>query len=185
VRLSHSQVLEAPIDQIWANFMDLKVVGRCFPGANVTEVTGDDFVGNIRSRLGPLTVWFDGAGSFTERRPDTHRASIEATGQERHGLGKATIAVALVLSQAEGHTEERPATRARMTTDLHFYGVALEVGRGLVQRASDPLVERFFDGMARADAATTAADDGDDALDLWRSATDLLGSFTGRRRRRS
>ena len=148
MRLSHSQVLNAPIDHVWANFMDLEVVGRCFPGATVTEVEGDDFVGNIRSRLGPLTVWFDGKGTLTERRHDGHRARIEATGHERHGLGKATITVAVVLSHAEGHTEERPATRARMTTDLHFYGSALEVGRGLVQRASDPLVERFLTGWA-------------------------------------
>ena len=61
------------------------------PGATVTEVDGDDFVGNIRSRLGPLTVWFDGQGTLTERREDGHRARIEATGHERHGLGKATI----------------------------------------------------------------------------------------------
>jgi carbon monoxide dehydrogenase subunit G len=178
-------VLEAALDDVWANFMDLETVGRCFPGATVTEVEGDDFVGNIRSRLGPLTVWFDGAGSLTERRPDAHRARIEATGQERHGLGKATIAVAVVLSQAEGHTDERPATRAHMTTDLHFYGAALEVGRGLVQRASDPLVERFLRRMARPDAATAPGEDDGDAVDLWRSATDLLGSFTGRRRPRS
>jgi hypothetical protein len=72
-----------------------------------------------------------------------------------------------------------------MTTDLHFYGAALDVGRGLVQRASDPLVERFLDRMASPDAATAATDADGDAVDLWRSATDLLGSFTGRRRRRS
>ena len=185
MRLSHSQVLDASIEHLWANFMDLEVVGRCFPGATVTEVDGDAFAGNIRSRLGPLTVWFDGAGSLTERRAEAHRARIQATGQERHGLGKATIAVALVLSEAEGHTEERPATRARMTTDLQFYGSALEVGRGLVQRASDPIVERFLDRIASPDAAAAAGEDDGDVVDLWRSATDLLGSFTGRRRRRS
>ena len=184
MRLSHSQVLDAPLDEVWGNFMDLEVVGRCFPGATVTQVDGDDFVGNIRSRLGPLTVWFDGKGSLTERRQDGHRARIEATGNERHGLGKATIAVAVVLSQAEGHTDERPATRARMTTDLHFYGAALSVGRGLVQRASDPLVERFLVRMGSPDAATAPREDDGDAVDLWRSATDLFGSFTGRRRRR-
>jgi carbon monoxide dehydrogenase subunit G len=178
-------VLDAPIDHVWANFMDLEIVGRCFPGATVTEVEGDDFVGNIRSRLGPLTVWFDGAGTLIERRPDGHRAKIEATGHERHGLGKATIIVAIMLSHAEGHTQERPATRARMTTDLQFYGSALEVGRGLVQRASDPIVERFLDRIASPDAAAAAGEDDGDVVDLWRSATDLLGSFTGRRRRRS
>ena len=28
VRLSHSQVLEAALDDVWANFMDLETVGR-------------------------------------------------------------------------------------------------------------------------------------------------------------
>ena len=72
-----------------------------------------------------------------------------------------------------------------MTTDLHFYGSPLDFGRGLVQRASDPLVERFLIRMGSPDAATAAGEDDGDAVDLWRSATDLLGSFTGRRRRRS
>jgi carbon monoxide dehydrogenase subunit G len=185
VKLTHSQVLAAPAEVVWANFSDLVTVGRCFPGATVTKVSGDDFVGNVRSRLGPLTVWFDGEGTRTEQDDERQHARIEATGKERHGLGKARITVAVTLSPAEGHTEERPATRARMTTELNFYGSALSAGQGLVQRASDPIVERFFDAMARPDAGTAAPGPDDDAVDLWRSATDLLGSFTGLRRRRS
>jgi len=185
VKLTHSQVLAAPVDVVWANFLDLTTVGRCFPGATVSHVDGDAFVGNIKSRLGPLTVWFDGKGALTEKATAPHRARIEATGQERHGLGKATISVVVTLSPAEGHTDDRPATRARMTTDLVFYGSALNVGQGLVQRASDPLVEQFLERMGHPDAATAEQGGDEDSVDLWRSATDLLGSFTGRRRRRS
>lgn len=185
MKLTHSQVLPAPAEVVWANFSDLMTVGRCFPGATVTKLTGDDFVGNIRSHLGPLTVWFDGEGTMTQHDDERQHARIEATGQERHGLGKATITVAVTLTPAEGHTDERPATRARMTTELNFYGSALGAGQGLVQRASTPIVERFLDAMAKPDAGTAATGPDDDAVDLWRSATDLIGSFTGLRRRRS
>lgn len=185
MKLTHSQVLASPVDVVWANFLDLPTVGRCFPGATVTHVDGDAFVGNIKSRLGPLTVWFDGEGELTSTDATPHRARIEATGQERHGLGKATISVGVALSQAEGHTDERPATRALMTTELNFYGSALVAGQGLVQRASNPLVEQFLQRMGHPDAATVNQGDDENSVDLWRSATDLLGSFTGRRRTRS
>ena len=182
MRLRHDQELDAPADLVWEHFMDLRRIGRCFPGAEVTEVDGDAFVGQIRARLGPLSVWFDGTGSMTERDASARRARLEATGQERHGLGKATIGVTLTLHPL---TAER--TRARLDTALDFYGMPLDVGRGLVQRASDPLVERFLTSMARpGDEVGGAADDDSGALDLVRTAGDLLGSFRrdARRRRR-
>ncbi|WP_076263786.1 SRPBCC domain-containing protein [Intrasporangium flavum] len=185
MRLRHDQELDAPADLVWEHFMDLRRIGRSFPGAEVTEVDGDAFVGQIRARLGPLSVWFDGTGSMIERDASARRARLEATGQERHGLGKATIGVTLTLHPL---TAER--TRARLDTSLDFYGMPLEVGRGLVQRASDPLIERFLTNMARAgDAAGDApgaTDDDSGPLDLVRTAGDLLGSFRrdgGRRRR--
>ena len=178
MRLRHEQELDAPADLVWEHFMDLRRIGRCFPGAEVTEVHGDDFVGQIRARLGPLSLWVDGTGSMTERDAPARRARLEATGQERHGLGRATIGVALTLDPL---TAER--TRAGLDTELHFHGMPLDVGRGLVQRASDPLVERFLANMA---SPGDAVDDDSGSLDLVRTAGDLLGSFRrdGRRRRR-
>ena len=182
MRLRHDQDLDAPAELVWDHFMDLRRIGRCFPGAEVTEVDGDAFVGRIRARLGPLSVWFDGTGSMTERDASARRARLEATGQERHGLGRATIGVTLSLHPV---TAER--TRARLDTALEFYGMPLHVGRGLVQRASDPLVERFLTNMSRpGDGAGGAADGDSGSLDLVRTAGDLLGSFRrdGRRARR-
>ncbi|NUR80910.1 MAG: carbon monoxide dehydrogenase, partial [Dermatophilaceae bacterium] len=67
MRLAHDQELDAPVEAVWAHFMDLRRIGRCFPGARVTKVHGDDFVGEIRAKLGPLSMYFDGTGSMTER----------------------------------------------------------------------------------------------------------------------
>ena len=72
-----------------------------------------------------------------------------------------------------------------MTTDLHFYGSALEVGRGLVQRASDPLVERFLIRMGSPDAATATGEDDGDAVDLVALGDRPARLLHGPRRRRS
>ncbi|GAA3694080.1 hypothetical protein GCM10022399_08230 [Terrabacter ginsenosidimutans] len=180
MRLAHEQELDAPRDAVWANFMDLRRIGRCFPGAKVTEVHGDDFVGEIKAKLGPLSMYFDGTGSMVERDEDGGRARLTATGQERHGLGKATIDITLTL-RATG-TDDR--TRAHLVTDLVFLGFPMDFGTGLVQRASDPLIERFLSCMAVSGAVPDAEADDEGSLDLVRSASDLLGSFRRDRRER-
>ncbi len=180
MKLTHDQILDAPIDDVWANFMDLSRIGQAFPGAEVTEVDGDDFIGNIRAKLGPFTMTFVGAGSMTERDTGSRRAQLEAKGKEQHGLGSATIAITVHLSNHAGADGE--STRALVLTDLVLVGLPMDFGSGLVQRASDPSVERFLLRMGNPDGATPLDDDGD-AFDIARSAVDLLGSLTGRRRR--
>lgn len=182
MRLGHEQELDAPLDAVWTHFMDLRRIGRCFPGAKVTQVHGDDFVGEIRAKLGPLSLYFDGTGSMTERDEDAGHARLAATGQERHGLGRATIDITLKLHPlGDGNR-----TRAHLATDLVFLGFPMDFGTGLVQRASDPLIERFLTCMSVPgrghDETVDDADDG--GLDLVRSATDLFGSFRRDRRER-
>jgi len=181
MRLAHEQELDAPRDAVWANFMDLRRIGRCFPGAEVTEVDGDDFVGEITAKLGPLSMYFDGTGSMVERDEKAGRARLTATGQERHGLGKATIDITLTLHQVLG---DDTRTRAHLVTDLVFLGFPMDFGTGLVQRASDPLIERFLTCMSVSGPVPDADADDDSPLDLVRSATDLFGSFRRDRRER-
>ncbi len=180
MRLGHEQELDALLDAVWSNFMDLRRIGRCFPGAKVTKVDGDDFVGEIKAKLGPLSMYFDGTGSMVERDEDSGRARLTATGQERHGLGRATIDITLRLHPLD----EGERTRAHLVTDLVFLGFPMDFGTGLVQRASDPLIERFLTCMAVAGPVPDAEADDEGSLDLVRSATDLLGSFRRDRRER-
>jgi carbon monoxide dehydrogenase subunit G len=181
MRLGHEQELDAPRDVVWAHFMDLRRIGRCFPGAKVTEVDGDDFVGEIKAKLGPLSMYFDGTGSLVERVEDAGRARLTASGQERHGLGRATIDITLTLHPVKGADDR---TRAHLVTDLVFLGFPMDFGTGLVQRASDPLIERFLTCMAVSGQVPDAEADDDSSLDLVRSATDLFGSLRRDRRER-
>ncbi len=189
MKLTHGKVLDAPIDLVWAHFTDLKMVGRCFPGAAVTEVHGNDFVGRIRSRLGPFTLQFRGTGAMTAADTERHHARLEAIGVEQHGLGKVDIDITLELAAADSAAYAATdaagglRTQADLTTILVFSGAPMDFSAGLAQRASDPLVSRFLTCMATPDGQ--AHQHGDDApLDLVSTVGEMLGAITGFGRRR-
>lgn len=201
MKLTHGAVLDAPIDLVWAHFTDLTMVGRCFPGAAVTDVHGRDFVGRIRSRLGPFTLDFHGTGALTQADVERHHARLEAVGTEQHGLGTVDIDITLDLAAAlEGVADDMAATdagagreqdvrdgartRADLTTILVFRGAPMDFSARLAQKASDPLVSRFLTCMGTPDRQ--AHEHGDDApLDLVSTVSDMFGAVTGLRRRRA
>ena len=67
MELTHSFTVPASVEHTWATFMDLQEVGSCFPGATVTDVTGDGFAGTVKVKLGPIALVYSGSGSFVER----------------------------------------------------------------------------------------------------------------------
>lgn len=162
MRLNHQQLLEAPIDRVWTHFNDLHRVGQCFPGARVTTVAGDSFQGVITSTLGPLVLTFDGTGTVTTRDEHRHRIAIDAHGQQRHGPCKAHIVVHVQLfHRGPQHT------LAQMVTELQLRALPRQLGAGLAQRASDPLIERFLHGMGSPTCCQDASVP-DETLDIGR-----------------
>lgn len=140
--LTHRFVVPAPIDATWAAFNDLERVARCFPGATVTSVEGDDFAGSVRVKLGPIAMHYNGSGTFVERDETRHRAVIRATGQDQRDLGSAGVTVvAHMMPDGVG-------TAVQLTTDLSITGRPSQFGRNVMQDVSDKLLEQFVDCMA-------------------------------------
>ncbi len=160
MELSHTFTVPADVDQTWATFMDLQLVGSCFPGATVTEVTDDGFAGTVKVKLGPIALMYSGTGSFVERDDSAHRAVIEAKGKDKRGNGTAGATVTIQLSDAGGGS-----TKADVQTDLNVTGKPAQFGRGVMQDVSDKLLGQFIaciegkvgDSPAPATAAPAAA----------------------------
>lgn len=174
MKLTHHHDVDATLDHMWTAFTDLKRVGRCFPGAHVSEVTGDDFVGALKVKLGPFVLTYDGVGSMTKRDEDAHVAQVKATGKERHGFGKADITIDVALT-AIG--ERR--TRVEITTTLDVKGAPTNLGGGIGQRASDPLIEHFVHCLAGPPSSSTGGPD-DEPLDIGRAVLPGLVASYGR-----
>jgi carbon monoxide dehydrogenase subunit G len=139
VELSHTFTVPATVDQTWATFMDLPLVGGCFPGATVTEVTEEGFTGTVKVKLGPIALVYSGTGAFVERDDGAHRAVIEAKGKDKRGNGTAGATVTIQLTDAGDGS-----TRADVQTDLAVTGKPAQFGRGVMQDVSDKLLGQFI-----------------------------------------
>ena len=137
MELEHSFTVPAPPERTWALMTDLETVGGCFPGATVTEADEETFAGNVKVKLGPIAVTYQGTGRFLERDDEAHRAVIEGTGKGMRGLGNASATVTMQLApDGEG-------TRVDVGTELHITGKPAQFGRGVMQSVSDKLLGQF------------------------------------------
>ena len=139
MELSHTFTVPATVDQTWDTFMDLPLVGGCFPGATVTEVTEEGFTGTVKVKLGPIALVYSGTGAFVERDDGAHRAVIEAKGKDKRGNGTAGATVTIQLTDAGDGS-----TRADVQTDLAVTGKPAQFGRGVMQDVSDKLLGQFI-----------------------------------------
>ncbi|MGO0576122.1 SRPBCC family protein [Ornithinimicrobium panacihumi] len=137
MELNHSFTVPATPADTWALLTDLKTVGGCFPGATVTEADEETFAGNVKVKLGPIAVTYDGTGKFLERDDEAHRAVIEGTGKGLRGLGNAGATATMQLAP------EGEGTRVDVITELHITGKPAQFGRGVMQTVSDKLLGQF------------------------------------------
>jgi uncharacterized protein len=144
MRLEHSFTVPAPIEEAWATFNDLERVVPCFPGATLSSFDSDEFVGSVKVKLGPVSLQYNGTGTFVERDPATHHAVVEAKGKDRRGNGTATARVTAQLTAA-GESE----TAVTVETDLTVTGRPAQFGRGLMQEVSDKLLGQFVDCLTK------------------------------------
>ena len=72
MELTHDFTVPTDIETAWATFLDLERVGSCFPGATVTEATGESFSGTVKVKLGPIALQYSGSGRFVERDDVAH-----------------------------------------------------------------------------------------------------------------
>lgn len=137
MELRHSFTVPADPDRTWALLTDLEQVGGCFPGATVTSADEEKFEGEVKVKLGPIAVTYQGKGRFLERDDAAHHARIEGVGRGMRGLGNAT-ALATIDLVAAGQ-----GTQVEVLTDLSITGKPAQFGRGVMQSVSDKLLGQF------------------------------------------
>lgn len=131
-----------PIDQAWPVLLDVQRVAACMPGATLDSMSGDQFEGRVKVKVGPIAMSFKGTAQFVEKDPAGHRAILQASGKEIGGTGtaKATMTMRLHDCGAESEVE--------ITTDLAITGKAARFGRGVIADFAGRLVDQFASVLA-------------------------------------
>ncbi|MDH6198156.1 carbon monoxide dehydrogenase subunit G [Mycobacterium frederiksbergense] len=157
MKIANEFTVSVPVEDAWDLLTDLEQVVPLMPGAQLTGQDGEDTLGKVKIKVGPVTSEFNGKVRFVEQNRDEHRAVIDAKGKEARGTGNAAATVTAQLHEAG------PATRVTVDTELKIVGKLAQFGSGMLQDVSEKLLGQFVESLEAklaADSSTAKPADG-------------------------
>jgi carbon monoxide dehydrogenase subunit G len=173
IELDNSFTVPVPPEQAWDVLLDVERIAPCMPGASVTSVEGDEIAGQVKVKLGPLSLSYKGTAKFTEKDPASHTIAIVATGKETRGAGtaSATVHASLKPDDAEGQTT------VSIHTSLNVTGRPAQFGRSLLPEVSGKLIDQFAANLrALIDSTSNSAQTSAEAAPAQDAAAGDAGS---------
>lgn len=155
--LNHEFIVNVPVNDAWIILTDLERIAPCLPGAQLTEVEGDTYRGQVKVKVGPIVAQFKGQASFVTRDDAAHTASLKAEGRDTTGKGTAAATITAQLTSVTP-----TSTKCTVITDLTISGKVAQFGRGALADVSDKLLAQFAENLNQlitsspAPAITTA-----------------------------
>jgi carbon monoxide dehydrogenase subunit G len=155
VKLENTFTVPVTADTAWQVLLDVERIAPCMPGASLTGRDGDSFTGNVKVKLGPISLTYGGTATFASLDEANHVAVIEASGKETRGSGTAKAVITARLR------EKGDVTEVAVDTELTITGKPAQFGRGVLAEVSGKLITQFADCLAAeitADGASKAAE---------------------------
>lgn len=137
MQLTNEFDVSIPIEETWRLLTDLERVGPCLPGASVTGRDGDDYLGQAKIKVGPITAQYKGTARFIELDESQHRAVLSGKGREARGGGDAQVLVTATL------VDKGDLTHVTVLTELTLSGKLAQFGRGVMNDVSTALLKQF------------------------------------------
>ena len=166
IELDNSFTVPVPPEQAWDVLLDVETIAPCMPGASVLSVDGDEIQGQVKVKLGPLSLTYKGTAKFIEKNQESHTIAIEASGKETRGAGTASANVTATLKPGDTGAE----TVVSIHTSLNVTGRPAQFGRSLLPEVSGKLIQQFATNLEAMITADTATDE---------TATETAGPATG------
>lgn len=132
-----------PTEQAWNTLTDVEFIAPCMPGAQLTEIDGDEFKGGVKVKVGPITAQYKGSAKFVELDEANRRIVLEATGRDSRGAGNAAAEVIAEM------TPDGDGTVVSITTDLKVTGKVAQFGRGVMADVTEKLIGQFVDSLSQ------------------------------------
>lgn len=134
--------VNASASDVWAAFNDVERIAPYLPGAQLTEIEGEEYRGVVKVKVGPVNAQYKGKATFTERDQDAMKVVILAEGRETRGQGNAS---ATITATVEALGDDR--TKVGVTTDLKITGKVAQIGRNLIPDVSAKIMDQFADNL--------------------------------------
>jgi hypothetical protein len=154
IELDNSFTVPVPPEKAWDVLLDVERIAPCMPGASVLSISddGNEIEGQVKVKLGPLSLSYKGTAKFTEKDQANHTIAIQASGKETRGAGTASANVQAVLKPAD----EAGSTLVAIHTSLNVTGRPAQFGRSLLPEVSGKLIAQFASNLQALIASDNA-----------------------------
>ncbi|MEY3453488.1 MAG: hypothetical protein RL574_1226 [Actinomycetota bacterium] len=153
MELHHEFTVPVPAADAWRILTNLEQLAPCLPGAQLTEVEGEIYRGQVKVKVGPIVAQFKGQASFVTRDDTGYTASLKAEGRDTGGKGNASATITAKLEPTGANS-----AKCTVDTDLNITGKVAQFGRGALADVSDKLLLQFVDNLNALIASGAAAD---------------------------
>lgn len=144
MRVENTVPIPASLDEAWELVQDVPRLAPCIPGAELTEVLGDDsWKGKVHIKVGPIALQFVGTIVRKELDQAAHRMVLKADGSEAKGRGSAEAEIEASLASTEPET-----TDLTLAMDIDLQGAVAQYGRGVVADITTELLKQFGQRVA-------------------------------------
>ena len=143
MKIEDSFRVDVPVEEAWKVLLDLERIAPCLPGAQLTEVEGDEYRGTVKIKVGPITAQYKGVAQIVEADEANHKVLLKAEGRDTRGQGNASATVTATLVGEGG------STTVNIDTDLNITGKVAQFGRGVMADVSSKLLGQFADNLKK------------------------------------
>ena len=151
--------VNAPVDVVWETVMaDLGKTATVIPGAVILEKLSDtSYIGQIKVKVGPLSMTYKGQIDLTSRDDAAHVAIIKGKALEKAGQGSMDATVTIAL-QPNGDT-----TTGSLNADIGLSGRVAAMGKGVIDSVTKQMVPTVVKNIEALIAGEETSGDGETA----------------------
>lgn len=142
MQLVHRLSVRAPLGDVWRAFNRPDLTASCLPGATVVDVGEDVITGELKIKIGPLPVAYQGTVTVRDRDDAAHRVVFGVDGADERGRGTIMATIMAVLTEDDGRTD------VQLTSDLSITGSAARFGAGVITDVGEKLLGQFEDQLS-------------------------------------
>lgn len=139
MKLEGTYTFDAPLDTVWQGLFDPEVLARTLPGCDKLERQGDQFLGEINVKMGPVQGKFQGKVDVQNvKERESYTMIVDGRGPA--GFAKATANIRVNSNGAA-------STRLDYDSDVQVGGKIASVGQRLLDASSRAIVKQSLEGL--------------------------------------
>ena len=139
MKIEGTTEIAAPLERVWAGFLDPAILSKAIPGCEELVAIGpDEYKAVMKVGVGPVKGTFEGKVRLSNQEPpNRYRMAVEGSGSPGFVRGDAVIELA----------DASDGTRVTCNGDVQVGGLIASVGQRLLGGVSRMMLDQFFGRM--------------------------------------